>query len=87
MIATAPTMVPIMRNKALLCAATWLTDDRRGSAGPLSIVELEPECGVEWEEHGCPKAQPCRCPLRRRFWPAALLAEIPLSIPVVAAQL
>jgi hypothetical protein len=27
---------------------------------------------------------PCHC--RRRFWPAALLAEIPLSIPVVGAD-
>jgi hypothetical protein len=65
------------------CAETWLIDDRRGSAGPVRIVEFEPEYEVGCEGHRCPNSADAHG--RRRFWPAALLTEIPLSIPVVAA--
>jgi hypothetical protein len=55
--------------------------------GPVRIVEFEPGWDVECEGHGWSKAEPQRCHCRRRFWPAALVGEIPPSVPVTAVSL
>jgi|GEM_PF-3772208 len=57
-IATTPTAVLVARNKALRRAETWLTDDRHGSAGPVRIVEFEPECDVGCERHAAQRRNP-----------------------------
>lgn len=58
-IGTAPAMVPIMRNKRLAATRRDLADRRSPrKCRPVRIVEFEPECDVECEGHGCPKAQP-----------------------------
>src|SRR5216683_2276092 len=45
------------RGFAQRSAETGLTDDRRGSTGPVRIVEFEPKRDIECEGYGCPNAQ------------------------------